>query len=267
LAVAAATALGALLMTAAPARAASYARADANLNPSLVLGGTAVSSADGTITLTTDGQSQSVGTAWTPNKMEVLTGFLATFAFRISPDRPEGSGSDGFAFVVQNDPMRTAAMGQPGQDLGFGTNVCPSPALPGISHSVAVEFDTYQNAGFCGPKSVGDPNGNHVSVQTRNRGQNTTNDYYSLGDTTQVPNMHDGTRHDVRISYLAGTLTVDFDGQQVLSVPMQLSNIGLGESGRAYVGFTGATGGGSETAQILHFSFEPTTSAGALSTT
>ena len=44
-------------------------------------------------------------------------------------------GGDGFAFVIHRDRNETAAIGNPGRELGYG----------GIANSLAVEFDTWYN--------------------------------------------------------------------------------------------------------------------------
>jgi hypothetical protein len=55
-------------------------------------------------------------------------------------------GADGIAFLMHNDPAGPGALGQPGGGIGYQD----------ISHSVAVEFDTYHNPW--------DPDGNHIGI-------------------------------------------------------------------------------------------------------
>ena len=45
-------------------------------------------------------------------------------------------GGDGFAFVIHGDDNKTDAIGRTGGDIGYG----------GIRNSIAIEFDTWQNA-------------------------------------------------------------------------------------------------------------------------
>ena len=73
------------------------------------------------------------------------TSFQSSFTFRISGG-DGGGGADGLAFVLQNSPGGVNALGGTGGELG----------LEGINQSLAIEFDTYANAG--------DVNDNHVSV-------------------------------------------------------------------------------------------------------
>lgn len=86
------------------------------------------------------------------------TSFQTYFVFRISGVRGSGEGgSDGLAFVIQNDPQGAAALGNSGEGLGFGINDSNgNPFLP-IKPSVAIEFDTFPN-GFDGS------DGNHVAL-------------------------------------------------------------------------------------------------------
>src|SRR5882724_11188082 len=79
------------------------------------------------------------------------TSLYQHFRVRISgsgPFAPPG-GADGFAFMVQNDPSGLGALGE----LGDGTGYL------GITKSLALELDTYQN-GF--PQD--DPDGNHLAL-------------------------------------------------------------------------------------------------------
>ncbi len=227
------------------------------LLPSLVLVGSAARSPSGIVTLTqsSDGHYP-VGAAWTPETVNVSSGFTARFTFVVSPHKRIGAGSDGFAFLVQNDPRGTAAIGQCGAELGYGGDGdCFGKRTPaGISNSVAVEFDTYPNLGA----PINDPNGNHISVLTRYGSPNSTDQKYSLGLTSAIPNLHDGVSHEVVVKYTPGRLSIWFDYRLILAVPLNLPKIGLA-SGAAYVGFTGATGGATETNQILSFKLKNTT--------
>ncbi len=69
--------------------------------------------------------------------------FRSAFSFQISGG---SGGGDGFAFVIQNDARGATALGDIGGYFGY----------EGVTNSVAVEFDTYQN--------LWDVNNNHVSI-------------------------------------------------------------------------------------------------------
>lgn len=250
--------LGLLLIAGPPSQALSPAHVR-DLNFSMALTGAATRSPNGAITLTSNGQSSVGGAAWYPKRLRVLSPFSTTFTFRISPAAPIGAFmADGFAFVIQSDPRGTGALGQYGDEIGFGADPCGAPSdHVGISHSIAVEFDTSPTPAsfFCRSKSIGDPSANHISILTRYRMPNSADEQYSLGSTSDIPNMRDGRQHQIALSYIPGRMSVTFDGKSVLSVVVDLARLGLGSGGRAYIGFTAATGDFSETHQILRFGF------------
>lgn len=134
------------------------------------------------------------GAAWYPRRMQVREGFDTTFTFRMSNPstvcrfmddtytKCRSRGSDGFAFVIQN--QHELALGEIGREMGYG----------GIQNSIAIEFDTWYN-----PEHL-DSYENHVSVQTRGwRRPNSANHSFSLGSSVQVPvlvdsdDVYDGT--------------------------------------------------------------------------
>lgn len=87
---------------------------------------------------------------------------------------------------------------------------------------------------------------------------------YSIGSTTSIPNLSDGSVHVVKIEYLPGTLRVFLDdlGAPVLTVPLDLDAVLSSTDGTAWVGFTSATGLGAwENHDILSFTFGPSASA------
>lgn len=201
--------------------------------------------ASGALRLTSAGPHER-GSAWSDAKQYVASGFQTAFLFRITAPGNEFGipqlatvGGDGFAFVIQNDSLH--ALGGEGGNIGFA----------GISDSLAVEFDTFQNG------DLGDPNGNHISVQTRGTAPNTADEQYSLGSTTAIPKLADGNLHSVTISDLQGTLRVLLDGQLVLAAPVNLSQLLSLDNGTAYVGFTASTGSAWENHDILNWAFIP----------
>ena len=192
------------------------------------------------------------GTAWTRTLQPVKYGFTTTFQFKITnPSAP--LRADGITFMIQNAGI--TALGNGGGSIGY----------EGIAQSLAVELDTYQNSEY------GDPNANHVAVQSCGLGPNSPNHDGSCGigsvNSSLGSTLADGNTHTVTITYTpppVGTLVVVLDGSQVLNVSVNLANIGLGgpSSDSAYVGFTSATGGSHEAHDILSWTFTPSTSAG-----
>jgi CHRD domain/Bacterial lectin len=200
------------------------------------------------------------GAAWLPDKQQVQAGLEATFDWQINRVNPR-RGADGFAFVIHNaddQPFPHILIGEGRPGLGY----------QGIPNSLAVEFDTVQNsAEDFGAGTLGDPNGNHISVQTRGTEPNNANTDFSLGFTTQgppaIPLFADGGVHTTKVAYKPGTLTIFLDDltKPVLTVPVDLGTKLRLDEGKAWVGFTAATGNRSQAHDILSFSFVGTEEA------
>ena len=199
--------------------------------------------------LTAD-QERQAGAAWLPAKQSLQGGFAATFQWQISRNG-QAAGADGFAFVVQN--ASGLALGDGGSGIGYN----------GIANSLAVEFDTLQNPPEEFGGELGDPNDNHISVQTRGTLPNSADPTFSLGSTTTLPLLADGNVHKAKVAYMPGTLTVFLDDltSPVLTVPVDLGTTLSRGNGRAWVGFTAATGGRSQAHDVLSFSFVGTEEA------
>jgi hypothetical protein len=201
----------------------------------LTLNGSAAQS--GTVLrLTNNGASETAST-WFNTQQKVGSGFTTTFKFQISGNK----AADGFAFVIQNSSL--GALGAGGGALGYGS----------IANSLAVEFDIFQDG-----SPFNDPNNNHVAVQSCGTAAN--NAFHlsscSLSPATTAPiTLADGSAHTAVIEYLPGTLTLSLDGTQVLSVPVNLSSTLNLNGGKAWVGFTAATGGSTSTQDILSWSY------------
>jgi CHRD domain/Bacterial lectin len=193
------------------------------------------------------------GAAWLPDKQQVQNGFEATFDWQINRANPR-RGDDGFAFVIHN-----ADLPFPGLALGGGRN---GLGYSGIPNSLAVEFDTVQNPPEdFGAGTRGDPNGNHISVQTRGQEANSANADFSLGYTTQgppaIPLFADGRVHTTKVAYTPGTLRIFLDDltKPALTVPVDLGTTLRLDEGKAWVGLTAATGRRFQAHDILSFSF------------
>ncbi len=224
----------------------------------------------------------SAGSAWFTVPQPVSYGFSTTFQFQI---QPTDYTADGIAFVIQNDPNTTAALGQDGGSIGYGgssnsestcTNGGACTISGGIVDSVAIEFDTYDNSAF------GDPNNPHIALQSCGPGKanspaHAAPDYPANagypdclvgGNIFSVPQPYgigiaDGNIHIVQITYAPGTpgtLTVTYDYNTVINASITLSSfMNLLNSDSAYVGFTGATGAATENSNILNWTFTPST--------
>ncbi|MCU7726615.1 L-type lectin-domain containing protein [Actinoplanes sp. KI2] len=200
----------------APALAAGAStgtgRVTAAKPPGFRLNGTATMLSNNRIRLTNGGYQQ-MGSAWLTDQIDVTRSFVATF--RASLLGVEDRGADGVAFVVQSVGPR--ALGGWGGGLGYR----------GVRPSVAVELDDFQNAP--------DPAGDHIGIVL---GGNpdvhlatapTAKPLY--GNTTTVKVVYDASAH--RLLVFAGK---DMALDQRVDVARELG------AGRAWVGFTGATG-------------------------
>lgn len=182
------------------------------------------------------------GAIWYTTKQYVQIGFETVFQFQftgqggISP-----AGADGIAFVIQNVSETT-----------IGPSTGGSLAYAGITNSVAVEFDTWPNGEF------GDPNGNHISVQTRGLTANSSHHNYSLGAVTTIPNLKNQSVYTAKILYSGGQLKVYLNdlNNPVLTVNINLATTLNLDNGKAYVGFTSATGNSYENHFLLNWTFE-----------
>jgi hypothetical protein len=198
----------------------------------------------GNILRVTPAAQQQNGAAWFASRQTVAGGFSTTFQFQITNRDSVFDGADGFALLVQN--QGATAIGTSGGGLGYNT----------MPNSLAVEFDT-----FFIPQTLGDPNGNHISVHSRGTLANSIDEAFSLGNTGTglAVNLSDGLVHTARIAYAPGSMSVFVDNMvgPALTIPVNLSTLLSLSSGQAYVGFTSATGNGFENHDILNWSFVP----------
>jgi hypothetical protein len=162
-------------------------------------------------------------------------GFDTHFTFRLHPD-----GAHGFAFVLQD--VGPSALGSHGSNIGYS----------GLVRSLAVEFDTWSDGS--------DPNGNHISIQSRGATGNSPNHAYSVGSTTSVVSFSDSNEHQARVRYAASRLQIFFDDIRSPVLDVGLPN-GLASTlgvprGWVWAGFTASTGGNPyQNADLLRWTF------------
>jgi lectin family protein len=212
-----------------------------------------------------------VGSAWYAATLPLSQGFTTTFKFQLT--QPGGIGSaDGFAFVVQNGSFANGtsgslAVGAPATSGGGGIG------YQGLTKSVAIEFDTFDNS----PNS--DVSSSEVAVQSCGTGANTAvHGACTSGSVVNLSSLDgpiflaDGQVHTAVITYTppsigciegpcSGTLAMTLDGQAVLTTAFNLASLGLDANRDAFVGFTAATGAGDENHDILSWSFTANQSA------
>lgn len=237
----------------------------------------------------TASRSSQAGAAWYARALDVRDGFDTVFILRVaSPSlscrthnnvatRCRSRGGSGVAFVVQT--ASPGALGNGSSGLGYA----------GIPAALAVEFDVQADAGLA------DPGESHIGVMSRGAlAPASSNHTFALG-AVPVTELADG-HHVVRIQYTpraladdpmlsrtpafvasphvtslmdgarergsgwSGAISVWLDSAQepVLVVPADLDDLlGLDDTrGRAWVGFTAATGADEwETHDVLGWTF------------
>lgn len=145
--------------------------------------------------------------AWYSRPLPVLEGFESQFTFQISDhstkcyhvkDQDFGHthhkscyvhGGDGLAFVLHRSPDKASALGQSGEELGYG----------GIPNSLAVEFDTWTN-GESQRDASGDIYWDHVAVHSNGRGVNSASDRTRLTVPRRLE-LADGKKHTIKVAY------------------------------------------------------------------
>ena len=211
-----------------------------------------------TVLRLTPNQAYWAGSAWYKTQQPVAGAFSTTFTFELTGSNTGFGPADGIAFVIQNSPAGTGALGPDGCGIGFGGGSCTPGS--GIPNSLAVEFNTFQNIGI-------DPSNSDVTIQNcSGTGANSVDPTCSIkvNDLTHLTspiNMADGNVHTVEITYSGpGTKLLDviLDGNDLFpgGVFFDMTTISL-NSGNAWVGFTAATGGGDDNQDILSWTFTP----------
>lgn len=181
------------------------------------------------------------GAVWSRDKIDLRAPFTSMFAFRVSEgdDRgekeevPSEPGADGVVFVIQNQGDNV--IGNYGRGIGYD----------GIKRSVAIEIDTYHNG------TINDPNGNHMAIQSKGRGENTSTHGTgaTLAFSSAMPVIKgDGTTYYCFIQYQQGRLDAYLNTEPSFRAPVVSkyvdldSLIGLDPDGKAWVGITSGTG-------------------------
>jgi hypothetical protein len=226
------------------------------------------------------------GSAWFKYPQPVKNGFTTTFTYNITdPNNATASSlypADGITFVVQNAAAGLNALGGGGGSIGYGPTSPGCTSAPcgvsgSVENSLVIEFDTFDNS-----TAIGDPNGNHVAVQSCGAGQQNTPAHAAPGSSNNTfnwpncnvmgaittPSASLTGQHTVTITYDASlhTLTVQLDPNTPNAVTViSLSNFNLTpyvnfagpNTDSAYVGFTSATGALEEETDVLSWTFTP----------
>ena len=223
--------------------------------------------ADGTVLRVVPNAFNQAGAAYSTNSVTLGAGntFSTQFQFRFT--NPAGvDPADGITFVLAASPT---GLGTAGFGMGYA----------GVSNSVAIEFDTYNNGvpgvslGYF-PQELN--SSNHVAIDTNGALTNTaaTNVYgngscgFSTGTPAQSPYnvagcMANGDLWTVNISYDGSLLNVSLSDPaepgSFAAITNDAINVGALIGGNtAYVGFTGSNGAGTENEDISYWQFADT---------
>ena len=187
----------------------------------------AITGQNATLTLTTTAGNEASSAIY--NAPVGYQNFTTQFTYTETGGNPP---ADGIAFMLENDPRTTKAIGGLGGGLGYG----------GITPSFAVEFNVYE-----GSSTAVGTNG---AINVQHNAPNTGSVDLASGDPINVI-----------LSYNASTQTLTESlADQVASDSYSTSYTGINlssilGSGTAYVGFTGATGGANSLQTVTNFSY------------
>ena len=183
------------------------------------------------------------GSAFTTAQVPLggLNSFSTYFQFQITNPigivDEDGSGADGLVFVVQTVNNNVGGVGG---GIGYA----------GITPSVGIEFDTYNNG-----VGAGDPSGNHVGIDLNG----SLNSVVAIDEPDD--RFNDGTVWNAWVDYdgTLNNLEVRWSRTQTRPILPQLqSNVNLTSvlgQNTAFLGFTAATGSAAGNHDILQWQY------------
>jgi hypothetical protein len=177
----------------------------------------------------TDGSDSEAGSAFCTTQVDVR-GFTTDFTFQLSD-----ANADGITFTLQNSSSGAGALGAAGGGLGTS----------GISNSVAVKFDLYNNNGE-GDDSTGIYTGGAAPMTPAIDLSSSGIDLHS-GDTMAVHMAYDGTNLTMTIT--DAVVNATFTQTWPINIPAAIGG------NLAYAGFTGGTGGLTASQKIETWTF------------
>lgn len=166
------------------------------------------------------------GSVWNNSSINLNQSFDLQFQLYFGTN--DGNGADGIAFVLHN---QTTGTGIGGGGVGYG----------GITPSVVLEFDTWQNSNY------GDPSNDHIALQSG--GSSDHNTANNLAGPVQVlngvNNIEDGNNYNVRVTWNATSQTfkVYVNCQLRLTYTGNIVANAFNNNPTVYWGLTASTGG------------------------
>ncbi|EGF89240.1 rhizobiocin RzcA [Asticcacaulis biprosthecium C19] len=184
---------------------------------------------EGTVLRLNSTDGNNVGAAFSEEKVSAAA-FSSHFEFRIT--EPGNGGADGFTFVLAAGDTGNGSAGY-GEGLGYA----------GLTNSVAIEFDTWQNA---------NESANHIGIDQ-------DGSVTSVASSDVETPMDNGNVWDVWVEYSGGTLSVFLSDDGIKPGTAQLTYaidlIAVLNTNLVSVGFTASTGGSTEIHDILSFGY------------
>ncbi|MCA0131701.1 lectin-like domain-containing protein [Winogradskyella alexanderae] len=197
-----------------------------------VIAGDAIDQGDNCYTITQDVLNQSGG-VWYDNAIDFDEDF--SILYQNNFGSKDSNGADGMALVFKSTPA--PEIGNSGGGLGY----------QGISPSLTVEFDTYQN-NIPAEGLLADPFFDHIAIMA-NGNPDHNNPASNLAGPVQASpfsqNIEDGANHEIKIEWIASitTFNVYFDCELRLTLVFDIkNNIFFGDDS-VFFGFVGSTGG------------------------
>jgi hypothetical protein len=193
---------------------------------------------NGFIQLTSATNNQ-YGQAWSSLFYDFSKPFSYSFSVYLGSN---DAGADGLAFVMR--PAFSNATGAPGNGLGYS----------GMTPSLEVEFDTYQNAA---PEN--DPAQDHIALHSKGVSASSG----LIGTDHTVSNIEDGAWHDVLITWSPATnnFVLRFDGNDIINITRNILQLDLNNSKWVIIGFTASTGGANNVQSVCSKTITATSSS------
>jgi Bacterial lectin len=198
------------------------------------------SSVDGKLRLSPAIPGLGLGGAWLDAKQPVKDGFDTTFLIQITDKYVYGA--DGLAFAIENRPA--PALGYAGRNIGYG----------GLTNLLVVKFDDYhwRNHKFVAFDEIAVMAADSPTTKLWDGSADT------IASVKKGVVFSDGAVHTVRILYVPGNLQVFLDDLKnpLMTVYVNLARDMNLDDGRAWVGFTAASGADWQNQDLISWEFD-----------
>lgn len=188
--------------------------------------------------ITQDILNQSGG-VWYDNAIDFDNDF--TINYQNNFGSKDGDGADGMALVFKRNP--NPELGNAGGGMGY----------QGITESLTIEFDTYQN-NIPSEGLLADPFFDHIAIMRNgNPFHNSADNLVAVEQASATnANIEDGLTHEIKIEWIAATTTLNvyFDCVFRLGLIQDVKNTIFSGDDSIFFGFVGSTGGRSNLHQV-----------------